>query len=132
MTRCPSCGAEGEYQFCMYCGTELEAPEPVPPAHRPEPVQRPVQTHAQQRPVQTHAQPQPHGGQPYPPPYATTYVEPEPTVGWWKLVLGVVLLVVSLVIYFGFFIGIGMIVWFVVDWLKWRQWSERRGHYRYS
>jgi hypothetical protein len=97
------------------------------PAHQhPAYDQPPVQTY--KPPQQTYQQPayhQPYAGQPYPAPYAVR----EPQVGWWKLIVGIVFVALSFFICFGLAVGIVLIGWFVVDWFKWRQWSERRRVY---
>jgi hypothetical protein len=106
------------------------AAEPVPEqtAYQQPPVQSyaPPQQQAYQQPYQQPQQyyQQPYATQAYPPPQSA-YVNVEPEVGWWKLIIGVVFFAISFFTCFGFFIGIVFIVWFAIDWFQWYQWKER-------
>jgi hypothetical protein len=120
MVHCPECKVQGEYEYCAYCGREMVADEP--------PVRKPYISPSvtlREAVAQRQSLARPHYYQE--PVYDA---EPEPKVGEWKLGIGIILLMLSVLLLWFSLIGLSFITWYMKDKWEWRAWAHRVHHRR--
>ncbi len=112
---CPECGVQGEHEYCAYCGKELMAeasPQEVP-YQSPYVTAREAELQRKSLASPPHLLEPVHDG------------EPEPEVGEWKLIVGILLLLPAFFFIYSSLIGLSFIAWYLKDLHEWRAWAER-------